>query len=252
MSHAVADAGALRLTAGEVHGWCVGLDVSPGVCERLHATLARDECSRNARFRFADDQRRFIVARGALRDLLARYLGIHPTDVRFEYNAFGKPALSPVLGSDLTFNVSHSAGLGFIAVAAAADIGVDVESVQWRPDYQEVARQFFSVAELAHLDGLPAEARADAFFRCWTKKEALVKARGEGLGMALRSFPVPLDGEPGPHPADLRGASADPFPGRRWTLHTLRPAPGYIGALAVEGDGRRLVQRTWQPPRQVG
>jgi 4'-phosphopantetheinyl transferase len=210
----------------EVHSWCVGLDVSPETYARLHATLARHERRRSARLRFERDRRRFVVARGVLRELLGRYLRTPPCQIRFVYNAFGKPALSPEFGSRLKFNLSHSADLALIAIAADADIGVDLEYIRAQPDYAEIARHFFSAAEVDRLNRLPSHLHAQAFLSCWTKKEAYVKACGEGLAMPQSA------------------------PARRWSLYTLRPAPGYIGALAVEGSGWRVTQRKWQ--RSVG
>jgi 4'-phosphopantetheinyl transferase len=206
----------------EVHSWCVGLDASPEAYARLYATLARDERRRSARLRFERDRRRFVVAHGVLRELLGRYLRTPPGRIRFAYNAFGKPALSPEFGSRLKFNLSHSADLALIAIAADADIGVDVEYIRAQPDYAEIARHFFSAAEADRLNRLPSHLHAQAFLRCWTKKEAYVKACGEGLGIPQSA------------------------PARRWSLYTLRPAPGYIGALAVEGNGWRLTHRHWQ------
>jgi 4'-phosphopantetheinyl transferase len=208
--------------ATEVHSWCVSLDVPPETCADFYATLSHDERDRSARLRFARDRQRFIAARGVLRALLGRYLGTHPGQIRFVYNAFGKPALSPEFGSPLKFNLSHSADLALIAIAADADIGVDLEYIRAQPDYAEIARHFFSAAEVDRLNRLPSHLHAPAFLSCWTKKEAYVKACGEGLAMP-----------DGPR-------------ARRWSLYTLQPAPGYIGALAVEGSGRRLTQWHWQ------
>jgi 4'-phosphopantetheinyl transferase len=211
----------LRLASDEVHCWTVRLDVASEESARLFATLTSDERSRCARLRFERDQRRFIVAHGVLREILGRYLGTDPGQLRFISNAFGKPALSPEFGSRLKFNLSHSADLALIAVTADADIGVDVENIQPQSDYIEIARCFFSAAEVDHLNTLPSYLRAQAFFSHWTKKEAYVKARGEGLSLL----------------------SADGLD-ERWSLHTLQPARGYIGALAVEGQGRRVLERS--------
>jgi len=163
----------------EIRCWSVRLDVAP---EAFYATLSEDERSRAARFRFERDRRRFVVARGALRELLGRHLDTRASDLRFVYNAFGKPALSPEFGDRLKFNLSHSAELALIAVARDREVGVDVEYL--RPD----------------------EPRT--FFEDWTKQEAYVKARGEGLSDGPVVF------------------------AEGWSLHTFEPAPGYIGALA--------------------
>lgn len=215
----------LPLPSDEAHSWCVGLDASPSTCARLHATLTEDEQRRSARLRSERDRRRFIVAHGALRELLGRYLGARPGDIRFVHNAHGKPALHPDWGGRLKFNLSHAGGYALIAITAGAEIGVDLEYVRPLPDQDAIARCFFSAAEVDRLRRMPRERQALAFFNCWTRKEAFVKARGEGLD------------------ADASEAMA-PAPG--WSLFTLQPAPGYVGALVVEGLGRRLRQRRWQ------
>ncbi len=227
-----------RLASNEVHSWCVALDVPPETSARLDATLSHDERNRSARLRFARDRRRFVAARGVLRDLLARYLGARPGQIRFAYNAFGKPELSPEFGGRLRFNLSHSADLALIAITTDAGIGVDLEYIRPQPDHVEIARRFFSAAEVDELNGLPSPLHTLAFFSGWTKKEAYVKACGEGLAMPLTSFSVPLATDPAHTLVDL---------GRTWSLYTLQPVPGYVGALAIEGTGWRLSQWQWQP-----
>jgi len=194
----------------EVHTWSVRLDVRPEAWARLYATLSQDERDRSARFRFARDRLRFVAARGTLRALLGRYLRTRPGRIRFSYNAFGKPELSPAFGSRLRFNLSHSAGLALIAITRDAAIGVDVEYIQPHPDYAEIARSTFSAAELDELDRVPSELYDEAFLRRWTRKEALVKARGEGLA--------------GPGLDDTSSHAV-----------SFQPAAGYIAAVAVEG-----------------
>jgi len=212
------------LPSGEVHSWCARLDVPPETSARFYATLTPDERTRSARFRFERDRQRFIVARGVLRDLLGRYLHTHPGRVRFVYNAFGKPDLSPECGSRLTFNLSHSDGLALIAVATDASVGVDVECIRAHSADAEIARRFFSAAECDYLRGLPSHLYVDAFFRCWTKKEACLKARGQSLAMPMDRSSVP----------------------EGWSLYTLRPAPGYAGALVIEGTSWRVRQSRWE------
>ena len=240
----------MQLPRDEVHCWYVDLDVPPEMEAGLYATLAGAERSRSARFRFDRDRRRFVVAHGVLRGLLARYLGTHPSQVHFVRNALGKPELGPGFGRRLKFNLSHSADLAAIAVAHA-DVGVDVESIRSQPELAEIARSHFSAAEVEQLNRLPSHLRAEAFFRCWTRKEAQVKARGEGLDA------LPLTTDPVRAPRDPHGASADIGPERRWSLHALQPAPGYVGALAIEGSGWRLTERDcpagvpeWLGPRR--
>jgi 4'-phosphopantetheinyl transferase len=235
MSATPSVSGPFQLASDEVHSWCATLDVPPETSARLYAALTCDERNRSARFRFERDRQRFIVAHGVLRALLGRYLETDPGHVRFAYNAFGKPELSPEFGSRLKFNLSHSAGLALIAITAHADIGIDVEHIRELSDYVEIARHFFSATELGYLNRRPRHLHAQIFFSCWTKKEAYVKACGEGLALPLTSFSVPL-----------ASSAVQIAPGRRWSLYTLQPAPGYIGALAIEGCGWRLTQRNWQ------
>jgi 4'-phosphopantetheinyl transferase len=235
-----------QLASDEVHSWCASLDVPPETCAHVYATLTPGERTRSARFQFERDQQRFIVAHGALRDLLGRYLETQPSRISFVYNAFGKPDLSPEFGNRLTFNLSHSAGLALIAIASASNVGVDIEYIRAGSDYADIARHFFSAAEVDYLMALPSHAYAEAFFSCWTKKEAYLKACGEGLAIPLNSFSVPLTTDPAPTPLDLHVASRDIVPAKRWSLYTLRPAPGYAGALAIEGTGWRLRQWQWK------
>lgn len=240
-----------QLASDEVHSWCASLDVPPETSARLYETLTPDERTRSARFQFERDQQRFIVARGVLRDLLGRYLQTQPGQISFVYNAFGKPDLGPEFANRLKFNLSHSAGLALIAIATASDVGVDLEYVRAESDDADIARRFFSAAEVDYLFALPSHRFAESFFSCWTKKEAYLKACGEGLVIPLNSFSVPLTTDPALTPVDLHVASMDLVPARRWSLYSLRPAPGYTGALAIEGTGWRLRQWQWNMPQRV-
>jgi 4'-phosphopantetheinyl transferase len=236
----------LQLPSHEVHLWCASLDLPPETSARLYATLSSDERKRRARFRFKRDQRRFVAAHGALRDVLGRYLQAPPGCISYRYNAFGKPELSPEFGGRLKFNLSHSAGLALIAIAADSSVGVDLETIRAQSDYAEIARSFFSAAEVEQLIALPSHPCAEAFFSCWTKKEAYVKACGDGLAMPLHSFSVPLTTDPAHGPVDHCVASNEAVPAKRWSFYTLQPAPGHIGALAIEGSGWRLSQWQWE------
>jgi 4'-phosphopantetheinyl transferase len=238
-----------QLASDEVHSWRVRLDAPPETSARFYAILTPDERQRSARFYFEHDRRRFIIARGVLRDLLGRYLQVEPGKISFVYNAFGKPELSPEFGSRLRFNVSHSAGLALIAIAAGSRVGVDVEYIRAETDYADIARHFFSAAEIADLTARPGDRHAEAFFSCWTKKEAYLKACGQGLAIALDSFSVPLTTDVANTRVDFCAASNNIVSPECWLLYTLRPAPGYAGALAIEGSGWQLSQWTWKMPR---
>lgn len=235
MPYTPSPAGSPQLASNEVHCWSANLDDSPETSTRFYTTLTCDERNRSARFRFERDRQRFIAARGVVRDILGHYLRTDPGDITFAHNAFGKPDLSPVLGSRLKFNLSHSAGLALVAIAADSNVGVDLEYIQTQSETAEIARHFFASTEVEQLNALPSHLYAEAFFSCWTKKEAYLKARGEGLATPLHSFAVPLTTDPARTPVNLHG----------WSLYTLRPAPGYAGALAIEGTGWRLRQWQW-------
>jgi len=245
MSQAPSPAGSFRLASDEVHSWCANLDVPTETSARLYTTLSSDERTRSARFQFERDRQRFIVAHGVLRDLLGCYLRIQPGRISYAYNAYGKPDLSPEFGGRLKFNLTHSAGLALIAIAHDSNVGVDLEYIRAHSDYVEIARHFFSAAEFDQLKPLHNHLCAEAFLGCWTKKEAYLKCCGYGLAIPMNRFSVPLTSDPAPGPVDPQVVSNDIVPEKRWSFHTLHPAPGYIGALAIEGSGWRLSQRRW-------
>jgi 4'-phosphopantetheinyl transferase len=234
----VTDAFATGALDGEVHVWQATLDRGREAVEELHGLLSSDERARAARFRFARDRDRYVVGRGLLRRLLAGYLGIEPVAVAFRYGAHDKPELD---GRAPAFNVSHSGPVGLFAFVNVGEIGVDVELDREQPDHEQIAERFFSPAEREALRALPAALRSYGFLSCWTRKEAFVKARGDGLSLALDSFDVSL--EPAAPPALLRTAWSRDEP-RRWRLVDLSdPGRGYVASLAVHSDAGPLVSR---------
>ena len=236
-----ATAGPSGLASGEVHVWCADLDVPSETVDRLYATLAVNERNRCARYRLPRDLDRFITAHGVLRDVLSRYLQTEPGRICFEYRTFGKPVLSRRYDSRLRFNLSHSAGLALVAITSDSDVGVDLEYIGASLDYTELAETFFSAVEVRQLRGSPDHRCAEAFFGCWTKKEAYVKACGGGLTIPTKSFSVPLTTDPEQGPARLYAGSMG------WSLYTLRPGPEYIGAVAIPGCGWRVSLLHWKP-----
>jgi 4'-phosphopantetheinyl transferase len=230
----------------EVHVWRVSLDLPPARAERLTRALSDDERTRAGRFVFERDRHRFAVARGTLRAILGRYLGVPPGNLAFAYSSHGKPALPNGAGvRDLRFNVSHAGGLALVAVALGREVGVDIERVREDFATEEIAGRVFSPAELAAIRVLPAAARCAAFFNCWTRKEAYVKARGEGLSLPLHRFDVSV--APG-EPAALLATAENSCEASRWSLRELQPGPGYVASLAVEGHSWR--PRCWQWPEE--
>jgi len=228
----------LGLVDDEVHVWRAGLDLQPARLEQFHRLLSEDERAKAARFHFARDRDHYIAARGFLRTLLGRYSALEPAQIRFYYNQYGKPGLAPDSGETrVRFNLAHSHGLALFAFTRWREIGVDLEWM--RPDRAtgEIADRFFAPAEAAVLRGLPAELRSQAFFDCWTRKEAFIKARGLGLFLALDQFVVTL--APGENAA-LVSAVGDRDAPNQWSLRELEAAHGYAAALAVEGRDWKL------------
>lgn len=213
------------LQAGDVHVWRLALDVA---VEPFLELLQPDELDRANRFYFERDRKRFAIARGFLRVLLGRYLQNDPKSLMFSYGAYGKPALA--VETVLRFNMSHSGSMALYALTEGREIGVDVE--QMRADFtsDDIARRFFSPFEVESLCGLPREGRVEGFFRCWTRKEAYIKATGRGLSQPLDGFDVTLG--PRERAALLRN---DDGTHERWTMANIEVGPGYAGALAVEG-----------------
>jgi 4'-phosphopantetheinyl transferase len=231
------------LNPGQVHLWWRSLNVSDPVSDALVGeTLSPDEHERAARFYFARDRRQFVLARGMLRVILALYVGRRPQDLRFQYLAHGKPRLAdPVV--DVEFNLTHSHGMVLCAVARGQQVGVDVERLQPVADIEHLAATAFSRIEQKALFELEPAQRLLGFLNCWTRKEAYVKARGDGLAMPLDAFDVSL--KPG-EPAALLANRLDRNEVGRWTLAAVSPAEGYVGALAVRGQETRVSLRQWK------
>jgi len=232
----------VQLAEDEAHVWCASLEQSSSRVEACWNALAPDERERAGRFRYEKDRRRFIIARGVLRDILGRYLKCPPAQVSFSYNQYGKPALS-YENEDvrLRFNMSHSHEVALYALTREREVGVDVEWLREDFASSEIAERFFSRREVVLLGGLAPGLRTDGFFNCWTRKEAYIKALGEGLSHPLDRFAVSL--APG-DPARFLSIDDDPREIERWSLVELHPSEGYAAALVTEGIMREL--RCWK------
>lgn len=230
------------LIPGKVHIWRVFLEPS-GQLEALEQQLSPEELGRANRFYFASDRQHFIVAHAALRTILAGYLGLRARDLSFSITPYGKPFLTDSFPPGrLEFNLSHSGQLALIAVSWNMKIGVDIELI--RPDFsgEAIARSYFSKQEVASYLALPEGVRTEAFFACWTRKEAYIKACGEGLSLPLEQFDVSL--APG-EPARLLSTRPDAQEAGRWRLMALHPAAGYQAAVVVEGDAWQIECLEW-------
>lgn len=222
------ESGRFVLPSSEVHVWQSGLNASEETLERLSRLLSADERLRAERFAFAHLRMRFIVARGVLRTLVGLYAGIAPEEVVFAYGKFGKPALNPnPHANPIGFNVSHSGDFALFAFVLSGEVGVDIEYMDEGADALSLAEQFLSPQEYSAIFNLPSAERNRAFYRRWTRKEALLKATGEGIGGGLSSCA-------GVGETELRK-----------TFELLAPA-GYQAAVAVENQGYKLARYEWR------
>jgi 4'-phosphopantetheinyl transferase len=226
------------LPADGIHVWRADLNVNEAVEAEIAALLSPDETARASRFVQTHDRRRFVVTRGSLRWLLGEYLGSAPATVPLASSQWGKPFLSNA-GSGIRFSVAHSEDLALLAFARGKEIGVDLEHLRADLEWPELARRYFAPTEIAALQAIGESERLHAFFRCWTRKEAYVKALGKGLQVPLDGFAVTIAG-----PAALIHTSHDPFQRARWDLCDLAPAAGFAAAMCIEGRCRRVRRAT--------
>jgi 4'-phosphopantetheinyl transferase len=225
----------LKLAPAEVHIWQSRLDKS--LADRVEHQLSADEISRAGRFHFAKDRNHFVAARGLLRGLLSAYTGVNSDELRFLYAEKGKPSLQESHQSAIKFNLAHSHGMAIYAFSHSRELGVDLEFSRKDLADDKIAERFFSQREIKTLASVPVELRKQAFFNCWTRKEAYIKARGEGLSMPLDEFDVSL--APG-EPAGLLANQKEPAEVTRWSMHSIPVPSGYTAALCVEGFHWRL------------
>jgi 4'-phosphopantetheinyl transferase len=223
----------LALGSDEVHVWRARLDAEPASLARWRDTLSSDEKARADRFHSPVHGDQCIAGRGILRDLLARYVRIPAGNLQLSSNSHGKPFLVSGNGvADVRFNVSHSRNLALFAFALRREVGVDIECLRPAGREVELAERFFSPREVEGLRALPLDVQREAFFRCWTRKEAYIKARGVGLSMSLSSFAVPLDSNLHTYLPIMGLEDAE---ARQWRLRQLEPGEGYVAAVAKEG-----------------
>lgn len=221
--------------------WRASLRAGGRSVARLRATLSMDERARADRFVQAAHRDAFVCARGFLRDVLGRVSGRAAATLRFGYGSAGKPRLDD--GTTLRFNLSHSDGVALLALTRGREVGVDVEALRAVPDALLLADRHMAASEARALRRVAPERRDAAFLRCWTLKEAYVKAVGDGLGMALDAFEVGFDA-PAPR-LRLLPSGATP---EDWSLEAIDPGPGYVGALAREAGSASLACFDWEVP----
>ena len=217
----------LRLDHNEVHVWRASLNTSSKELNKFEATLTEEERSRAARFIVERDQVHYIAAHGILRKLIGAYLQRGPASLRFVQGPQGKPSLRDDSDLPISFNLSHSHGIAVFAIAHDREVGIDTEFMRADVAGPRIAERYFSSQELSELHNLQEEQRTEGFFLCWTRKEAYVKAQGQGLQIPLSSFAVSL----------IPGAAATLHSDddSRWDIESFSPHPGYVGAVVAEG-----------------
>jgi 4'-phosphopantetheinyl transferase len=230
----------LELERAQVHIWRASLAGTTADRGWLVPILSPAELHRANRFHFDRDRWRFIAAHTALRVILSRYTAVRPEQIRFHTGDYGKPALA-YPRSGLEFNISHSHELLLVAIATGRAVGVDLEHIRPLDDFEAIAQRTFSPLENEALAAVPGPQRLESFFRCWTRKEAFIKALGQGLSYPLDQFHVTLAPD---EPAALLKIDQDPGAVARWSMHAFSPAPGYLAALVVAGQPPGL--KFWQ------
>ena len=220
------------MTEVVVDTYCVDIDAPEIDASRYCAVLSAEERDRAGQFRFERDRRRYAARRGILRELIGSYLDCDPAGIAFVNNAYGKLALAR---SGLRFNLSHSHGVALYAFCQGADVGCDIERRDAKFAAEQIPERFFSRDEVRALRSLPVHEQTQAFFNCWTRKEAYIKAMGRGLSIDLGSFDVSL--APGEPAALRRGCQG-------WSVQSFAPMPGFQAAVVAPGATWRLNYET--------
>jgi 4'-phosphopantetheinyl transferase len=220
----------ISLSKIEVHVWRMWLEEKSSLFTNHKDMLSPDELKVANKFFFDRDRNRYIIGRGTLRSILARYLSKHPQDISIVQGQHGKPALEDNL-QQIEFNLSHSHDLALYAFTIGHRIGIDVEHILPINDFENTARSFLSSNELEALYQLPSELRLQAFYSAWTCKEAFSKALGVGIGFDLGKFEIKVSPDEEPTIMEIPDTIAN---GSDWHLLKLQPAPNYAAALAID------------------
>jgi len=235
------DGGRLTVDGSTAHVWWVNLSNELAVNQCFNI-LSEDEKERAAKFRFEKDRQHFIIARGVLRQILSLYLSEKPDAIQFEYGKNGKPFFPK---NTLQFNLSHAGEIALIALTKNNIIGIDVEVINRKIEVEQVAQHFFAKGEFDRLMSLPKTQIYEAFFNCWTRKEAFIKATGDGLSFPLDQFEVSVKPN---EKAELLATYFNEKEREKWSLFDLKMKEGYKAALAVRGKVEEIKCFEWRPP----
>ncbi|NAS30807.1 4'-phosphopantetheinyl transferase superfamily protein [Flavobacteriaceae bacterium R38] len=216
------------------------MDINTDMQTYYFNLLASDEKEKAGKFYFEKDRRKYIAARGILRTLSGRYLNEDPKQVQFTYGEYGKPAY--LQHPNLKFNISHSGEIVVLGFVHNYEFGIDVEFIKSNFDVLDIAQNFFSSKEIAALEKLPETLQNHAFFRCWTRKESFIKAKGSGLSFPLDKFTVSIDSDT---EATLLETVWDSSEKKEWNVFSFVPAKGYLAALVARGDVRAVTYKNW-------
>lgn len=223
----------LILPDAAVHLWLAKLDVAESYRHQLAASLSTDEIQRAEKFVFEQHREHFVVGRGILRHLLGRYTGLAASAIRFNYNSFGKPSVRATPGqATLHFNVSHANGMGLFAFSRTSEIGVDIEFMNESVDIEQTGALVFSPHELSLIQALPPALRRSKFFQFWSRKEALIKAVGQGLSLPLRQIDISQAPEKA---VVLPDSGGNEFSQGNWFIKDIHTIPGFSAAIAAVG-----------------
>jgi len=230
------------LSRDTVHIWRASLDISKSLINYIEATLSADELAHIAGVRSSPARLRNIAAYGLRRMILAHYMNIDPGELRFSYNAYGKPALASQM-TELCFNVSHSADQFILALALDSAIGVDIERIDARFPWQEIVSHWFTPNENTVLQSLPSEFQRNAFYTLWTRKEAYMKACGQGFSLKMNQIDVSFG-------SDVWGNAINAFKAldgdTTWELHDLEFSSDYAATVAIQNNGWSLYFGQWK------
>lgn len=232
-----------QLDAHEAHVWAASLRVDEERADEFAHTLSPDETARAKRFVFDRDRKRFIAGRGLLREMLGHYLHREPGQIRFQYSPRGKPSLAGHAENEhFHFNLAHSDDVAVFTFSRTCPVGVDVERMRRMHDAESIAERFFSARETNLLKSLPEAEKQTGFFNLWTRKEAWLKATGEGIAKLLAQVEVSLEPD---ERAQLISILGDTRAAKKWTLHDLEPATGFKGALALPSLDLKIQCWSW-------
>ena len=234
----------LLLSTRDVHIWRAVIDLPSKSVEEIEGSLSIDEKMKAQHFRFKRDKSRFIATRGILRLILGCYLGAEPSAIRFCYEKSGKPRLQNAFAkTGIQFNLSHSKGLALYIFSHGHEVGVDIEHMREISEMEQIAEQFFSVRDRVFFGALPRSEKREAFFNLWTRKEAFVKATGDGLSYHLGSFNASVAPGKSLELSRMLGVAEE---ASTWSIGDVRPAEEFAGAFVVEGESWKV--QYWQWP----